>query len=129
MTVPVGTLRVYEGRYVVKTESGYRRRARVVMEEHLGRALERNEVVHHINGDRGDDRIENLELMSLAEHSRMHNKGKPITEKQRAALATGTEAAREVNIGNKYRAGQPRAQWEKDKISDGLRRAYQEGRR
>lgn len=42
------------------------------MEQKIGRKLERNEIVHHINGNTRDNRIENLQLMTLSEHTKLH---------------------------------------------------------
>lgn len=43
---------------------------RLLMEQHLGRLLERDEDVHHINHDPGDNRLENLMLIPHATHFR-----------------------------------------------------------
>ena len=48
---------------------------RLVMERHIGRALTRQEFVHHINGDRLDNRLENLQLLTIAEHNKIHKTG------------------------------------------------------
>lgn len=55
------------------TRHKYVKRCVLVMEENIGRYLIGNEIVHHINNDRKDDRIENLYLCKdKSEHMKIH---------------------------------------------------------
>lgn len=49
---------------------------RYIMEQHIGRKLERWEHVHHKNEDPHDNRIENLEVVSATAHIRHHRPGR-----------------------------------------------------
>lgn len=53
---------------------------RYIMEKYLGRKLNRNEVVHHKDGNKLNNDINNLELMSLSEHSKRHQIGRRHSE-------------------------------------------------
>jgi hypothetical protein len=45
---------------------------RAVMEQHLGRKLTRSEIVHHKDGDKKNNAITNLEVMTQSEHAKLH---------------------------------------------------------
>lgn len=45
---------------------------RLIMEKHIGRKLLPTEIVHHINFDKFDNRIENLQIVSRSEHNKIH---------------------------------------------------------
>ena len=75
-----GGRRKHSGGYIeVKCEDhpransgGYVMEHRLVVEQHLGRLLEDGEVVHHIDGNRKNNEIDNLDIMTNSEHSALH---------------------------------------------------------
>ena len=64
---------------------------RHIMEQHIGRPLKDDEVVHHINHIKNDNRIENLQLMTRAEHIVHHffnDKGR-LEQARKTAVKNG----------------------------------------
>jgi len=67
----------YKGRHGnnYKTTMSFGRKTyehRAIIENKIRRKLNKKEIVHHINGDMFDNRIENLKLMTQSEHIKLH---------------------------------------------------------
>lgn len=56
------------------TKRSGRHEHRIIVETIIGRSLRSDEIVHHINHDRKDNRPENLQVMNKADHTRHHSK-------------------------------------------------------
>jgi len=77
----------------IKLEDGTTRDRHVlIMEQYLGRSLEPDEIVHHIDETKQNDDIENLELCLRSVHSRYHMKGRPNPNKGKIFTTHGTSA-------------------------------------
>jgi HNH endonuclease len=77
----------------------------LVMENHLGRKLNfygighsDNEVVHHINGDRTDNKIENLSVMRHVDHMAEHSKERLSKPVRRLDTGKVYPSAKEASI-------------------------------
>ena len=69
-----GYIYIWKPNHPLVNIDGYVAEHRLVMEEHIGRYLTKDEHIHHINGNKQDNRIENLQILSNSEHRKLHTK-------------------------------------------------------
>lgn len=69
-----GYVYVYSPTHPHCSLDGYVMEHRLVMESHIGRYLNKDEVIHHINGDKKDNTLENLVIMTPTDHMSFHMK-------------------------------------------------------
>ena len=76
-----GYIKVYVPDHPYSTKDGYVMEHILIMEKQIGRYITRDEVVHHKNHIRDDNRIENLQLMTFKEHSAFHMRERQAKKK------------------------------------------------
>ena len=72
----IGSTRINSNGYVLeKTKSGWVQQHRVVIQLAIGRELYSHELVHHIDGNKTNNVIENLRIESWGDHTKHHHLG------------------------------------------------------
>jgi hypothetical protein len=86
------------------------------MEKYLGRYLTKDEIIHHKNGKKTDNRIQNLQLMSnRSDHIIEHvNERHKIVISKRKCSSCGSTKTSLKNINRKHR---PNYAWYTDPIT------------
>lgn len=79
-----GYIKVYVPDHPHATADGYVMKHTLVMERHIGRILREDEVVHHVNHIRDDNRLDNLRLMTKKEHQSLHMKERHAERRKQA---------------------------------------------
>ena len=77
---------------------------RLVVERAIGHKLPTDVVVHHKNGNKLDNRLENLVVMPLAEHVRLHSVGRKVSDE---TLQKMRNAGKKRAADNTKRFGKP----------------------
>lgn len=93
-----------EGRVLIDGVIRHVKQHRHLMAIHIGRDISPEEDVHHINGNKADNRIENLEILTRSKHATEHNKSRIYAKGYRLNLSQAERDARSERMKRMRRA-------------------------
>lgn len=93
-----GYIQIHKPDHPYATQAGYVMEHRLVMEEQLGRYLEPDEDVHHVNEDTTDNRPENLVVLNRLEHKLVHSLLRRAKKKEALNRRTKEQEQRIVEL-------------------------------
>lgn len=100
LTTIHGYSMLYRPGHPMATKAGYVMEHRLLMAESLGRQLAASEVVHHINGNRGDNSLQNLMVMTKEAHDQ-------TPKQRRKTVIACPHCAGRIKLSNAVRSVAP----------------------
>ena len=85
---------------------------KAIYEDHHKCSILKGNVIHHINKERTDNRISNLQLMTSGQHTTLHNTGRVYSEETRRKMSESLSGENHPNWGK------PRSEETKQKIRE-----------
>jgi hypothetical protein len=110
-----------DGYYVISShkEGNYGKKLhRLIWEDWYQKPVPEGYVIHHLNEDKKDARIQNLQCVSNENHTRFHHKGKTLSEETKQKISEAKKGENNPNYGK------PISKETKQKISESLRCKY-----
>ena len=84
-----GYLMIHLKNHPMAGHNGYVYLHRLIYAEYIGRNLKSDEIIHHKNGNKLDNRIENLQLVNMSQHRTIHNLTKIYKHKANPTIIKG----------------------------------------
>ena len=100
METKFGTAKLYGNYYRISSgKEGNNKKYlhRLIWEDHYGKSVPKGYVVHHLNGDKTDNRIQNLQCVEQKLHRKFHSSN--ITEETRNQMSKSMSGERNPNYG------------------------------
>jgi hypothetical protein len=79
-------------------QNGYVFEHIIIMESYLGRELRQDEIVHHKNGVKDDNRIDNLELMTDSQHRIFNNINRILSDESRLKMSNSIKSLHDQGV-------------------------------
>ena len=121
-----GNARINQGYYVITSrKEGNNNQAlhRLIFEDFYGTEIPKGYNVHHKNGNKLDNCILNLQLLSESEHHRHHQKGKKFSKEHCRRISDAMRGEKHYNYGKELSYGM-RKKISEVKTSSGLFRVF-----
>lgn len=101
-----GKARIYNGYYkITSTKEGNHNKHlhRLIWEDHYGKPVPEGYDIHHINLDKRDNRIQNLQCVERSLHHRFHSKGRKHSKESKRKISENKKGRKRKPFSDEWK--------------------------